>query len=152
MEIFQPTWFFTIDFWKIPTCMALLHPACLLIFGNFPAKLIFLLLIFEKFQPAWSYYILHVYRFWEIFQPAWSLHPARLLDSLEYLKLSLRWNTEVWQTDARSHARADRLKFEIVMQNIYSCIYPIFWNRVFRGDWISLLLLTRPIIIPRKIP
>ena len=32
--------FFTIDFWKIPTCMALLHPARLLILGNFPACMI----------------------------------------------------------------------------------------------------------------
>ena len=78
--------FFTIDFWKIPTCMVLLHPARLLIFGNFPANLISLLLISEKFQPAWPYYILHVYQFWEIFQPAWLLHPARLLDRLEYLR------------------------------------------------------------------
>ena len=29
--------FFTIDSWKIPTCTALLHPARLLISGNFPA-------------------------------------------------------------------------------------------------------------------
>ena len=85
--------FFTIDFWKIPTCMVLLHPARLLIFGNFPANLIFLLLIFEKFQPAWPYYVLHVYKFWEIFQsnwiscidfwkiPTWMalLHPSHLL-------------------------------------------------------------------------
>ena len=32
--------FFTIDFWKIPTCMVLLHPACLSIFGNFQACMI----------------------------------------------------------------------------------------------------------------
>ena len=48
--------------------MVLLHPGLILIFGNFPPNLFFLLLTFEKFQPAWSYYI----------------HPARLLDSLEY--------------------------------------------------------------------
>ena len=77
--------FFTNDFWKIPTCMALLHPARLLILGNFLAKLNFPLMIFKKFQPAWPYYILHVYSFWEIFQPAWLLHPACLLDRLEYV-------------------------------------------------------------------
>ena len=71
-------------FWNTPTCMVLLHPARLLFFGNFQANLIFLLLIFEKLQPAWHYYILHVYWFWEIIQSAWLLHPARLLDRLEY--------------------------------------------------------------------
>ena len=64
--------------------MVLLHPARLLIFGNFPDNFIFLVLIFEKFQPAWPYYIQHFYQFWEFFQPAWLLHPALLLDSLEY--------------------------------------------------------------------
>ena len=48
--------------------MVLLHR--LLIFGCFPANLIFLLLISKKIQPAWPYYILHVYQFWEISQPA----------------------------------------------------------------------------------
>ena len=64
-----------------------LHPACWLILENFTMKLIFLLLIFKKVQPAWPYlpyHILKVYQFWEFFQPAISLHPALLLDTPEY--------------------------------------------------------------------
>ena len=64
--------------------MAYLHPPHLLVLGNFQVKSSFLLLIFEKFQPAWSYYILHVYQILENFNPALLLHPARLLDTPEY--------------------------------------------------------------------
>ena len=47
--------------------MVLLHPARLLILGNFQAKLVILLLIFEKFQPEGL------------------LHPVSLLDTLEHI-------------------------------------------------------------------
>lgn len=74
-----------INFLKILTCTAFFHPPSFMFinFGLFSRNLFFLVLIFQKFQPAQPYSILHVYWCWKIFQPVHLLHPAWLLDRLE---------------------------------------------------------------------
>ena len=74
---------FLLIFWNIPACMVLLHPARLSILGNFPVKMIFIVVNFGKFQPARPYSILHVYQFWDFFHPTRLFHPALLLYRIE---------------------------------------------------------------------
>ena len=53
--------FHSSNFWKIPTCTASFHPACLLILENFLEILFFIVLNFWKIQPAQHPCILRPY-------------------------------------------------------------------------------------------
>ena len=73
-----------IIFWKNPTYTPLFHPSRV---ENFQAKIVSIVVIFGKFQPARPYSILHVYWFWYFFHHTRLFHPAWLLDRLEYLSI-----------------------------------------------------------------
>ena len=54
---FHFLWFFTNEFWKIPTCTALLPPARLLILEKFPACMIITSCTFIRYSRVWGFFL-----------------------------------------------------------------------------------------------